>query len=218
MVYIGAMSRAGVESDWERLYEIAAAQDGHFTASQARQAGYYRQRLAKHLRAGRIRRVRRAIYRIVHFPAREHEDLMVLWLWSDRAGVFSHETALALHELSDALPSRIHLSLPLAWQGRRLKLPKGLVLHHADLTDAERTWVGSVPVTSPERTLRDCAAAQVEPRLVLDAYEEAAERGLIRRDSVPEVIDYLRRFYSESRSRSGPRFRSTAGPGRPRRR
>jgi hypothetical protein len=33
------------------------------------------------------------VYRIVHFPAGEHEDLTTIWLWSDGAGVFSHETA-----------------------------------------------------------------------------------------------------------------------------
>jgi len=49
--------------------------------------------------------VRRGVYRLEHFPAGEHEDLVALWLWTDRAGVFSHETALALHGLSDTLPS-----------------------------------------------------------------------------------------------------------------
>jgi predicted transcriptional regulator of viral defense system len=211
------MSLAKAEPDWDRLYEVAAAQDGHFTASQARKAGYYRQRLAKHLTSGRIRRVRRAIYRMVHFPAGEHEDLTVLWLWSAKAGVFSHETALGLHELSDALPSRAHLTLPLDWRRRRLRLPRGLILHHADLAATERGWVGPIPVTSPERTLRDCAAAAVEPRLVRDAFEQAADRGLIRRDAVPEVIGYLERFYSVSGSRSSPRFRSTTRPARSRR-
>ena len=31
-------------------------------------------------------------------------------------GVFSHDTALALHELSDALPARAHLTLPASWR------------------------------------------------------------------------------------------------------
>ena len=28
-----------------------------------------------------------------------------VWLWSEQAGVFSHQTALALHDLSDILPA-----------------------------------------------------------------------------------------------------------------
>src|SRR6187431_1886442 len=91
--------------DWDRLYETASAQDGHFSTQQAAQAGYSSQLLLKHIRSGRVARVRRGIYRLVHFPAGEHEELVIAWLWSERAGVVSHQSALALHGLSDALPA-----------------------------------------------------------------------------------------------------------------
>ena len=81
--------------DWNALYEMAAAQDGYFTTRQAAAAGYSRPLLARHLTSGRIVRVRRGIYRVVHYPPSDHEDLVVVWLWSGQAGVFSHETALA---------------------------------------------------------------------------------------------------------------------------
>jgi predicted transcriptional regulator of viral defense system len=61
-----------------------------------------------------------------------------IWLWSERVGVFSHETALGLHELSDVLPARIHLTLPAKWRRRRLRVPKGVVVHHADVDRRER--------------------------------------------------------------------------------
>jgi hypothetical protein len=48
---------------------------------------------------GRLRRLRRGLYRLVHFPLTEHEDLAALWLWSGQAGVFSHETALGRRQL-----------------------------------------------------------------------------------------------------------------------
>src|SRR5687767_543553 len=101
---------------WDRLYATAEAQQGHFTTAQAASAGFSPQLLAKHIQARRITRERRGVYRLVHFPAMEHEELMVVWLWADRAGVFSHQTALFLHGLSDVLPSRLHLTLPLAWR------------------------------------------------------------------------------------------------------
>lgn len=44
---------------WSRLYETAAAQEGHFTTAQAAEAGYYPQLLTKYLENGRIVRVRR---------------------------------------------------------------------------------------------------------------------------------------------------------------
>src|SRR5512139_1302571 len=115
---------------WDALYEIASAQEGLFTTAQAGEAGYSPQLLQKHLSARRIQRVRRGVYRLVHFPPGDHEDLAAVWLWSDREGVFSHETALFLHGLSDVLPTRVHLSVPAEWQGRRLRVPPGVALHH----------------------------------------------------------------------------------------
>ena len=112
------------QPDWDGLFEIAAAQDGLFTTQQAAAAGYSPQLLSHHLRAGRIVRVRRGIYRLVHFLAPDHEDLTTIWLWSEQAGVFSHQTALALHGLSDVLPSRMHLTVPAAWRQRRLRVPE----------------------------------------------------------------------------------------------
>ncbi len=87
--------------DWDGLFETAGAQEGYFTTRQAAEAGYSSQLLLKHLRAGRVVRMRRGIYRLVHFPAGEHEELVIAWLWSKLAGVVSHQTALALHGLSD---------------------------------------------------------------------------------------------------------------------
>ena len=97
---------------WDALFEVASGQEGLFTTVQAADAGYSPQLLQKHLHGGRIQRIRRGVYRLVHFPPGEHEDLAAVWLWSDRAGVFSHETALFLHGLSDVLPSRVHLTVP----------------------------------------------------------------------------------------------------------
>jgi predicted transcriptional regulator of viral defense system len=197
-------------SRWDHLYEIAAAQEGHFTLAQAGEAGYSPQALQKHLKRGRVRRIRRGIYRIVHYPAGDHENLAVLWLWSGRDGVFSHETALALHELSDALPAEVHMTLPARWAGRRLRTPQGIVIHHADVAENDKGWIGSVRVTTVARTLRDCAASNVEPRLVRDAFEDAGDRGLIDRNALPTVLAYLKPFFCVSRSRSGPRFRSSS--------
>jgi predicted transcriptional regulator of viral defense system len=172
---------------WDALFEVASGQEGFFTTAQAATAGYSPQLLQKHLRAGRVRRVRRGVYRLVHFPPGEHEDLAVVWLWSERAGVFSHESALALHELSDVLPSRVHLTLPGAWRTRRLRVPRGVVLHHADVAKDARAWVGPVPVTAVRRTLEDCIAAGVAPDLVEQAIQQASARGLIPRASAAEL-------------------------------
>jgi predicted transcriptional regulator of viral defense system len=165
--------------DWGALFAVAQAQSGYFTTAQAAAAGYSLPLLHKYLANGKVVRERRGIYRLVHFPASEHEDLVALWLWADQAGVFSHETALALHDLSDALPSKVHMTIPASWRSRRLRVPAGLVLHYADIGDVDRMGFSAVPITSPRRTLRDCVEANVSPELVRQAVLQARRRGLI---------------------------------------
>lgn len=114
-------------------------------------AGFSNQLLRKHVLSGRITRARRGVYRLAHFPPGDHDELVELWLWSDEAGVFSHETALTLYGLSDALPSRVHMTVPRSWT-RRSAVPSILVLHHANVPESDRTWVGQVPVTTVART------------------------------------------------------------------
>jgi len=173
------MLDAPTKPDWDLLFETSSAQEGYFTTGQAAAAGYSTQLLFKHMRAGRVVRVRRGIYRLVHFPAGEHEDLVAAWLWSERIGIFSHQTALVLLELSDNLPTNLHLTLPASWRERRLRVPAGLVLHFADIAEADRSWVGPVPITTPGLTLRDCAHAAVAPDLMQQAVRQATQRGLL---------------------------------------
>jgi predicted transcriptional regulator of viral defense system len=173
--------------NWDRLFEIAVGQDGHFTTKQAAEAGYSPQLLIKYLKNGRVTRVRRGVYRIVHFPAAEHEDLATIWLWSEKAGVFSHETALMLHNLSDALPRKVSLTLPANWVRRRLRVPNGVLIHHADVPKSDRVEIGAIPVTNPLRTLCDCVTAHVAPELIDAAVKQARGRGLIDKDDVKVI-------------------------------
>jgi predicted transcriptional regulator of viral defense system len=172
---------------WDKLFATASGQDGLFTTEQAAEAGYYHQLLKRYVEFGRVRRVRRGIYRLVHYPTGEHEELAEIWLWSKQAGVFSHETALSLYELSDVLPKRVHLTVPADWRRRRLKIPRGVVLHHATVRADERSWFGAVPVTEPGRTLLDCAMTHLSPELLAQAFEQARSRGLVSGDRLAEV-------------------------------
>ena len=180
--------------DWGRIFEIAAAQDGLFTTRQAATAGYSPQLIAHHLSAGRIVRVRRGVYRLVHFPAGDHEDLTAVWLWSEQEGVFSHQTALALHDLSDVLPAQVHLTLPDAWCTRRLRVPDGVTLHYRDVAECDRRWFGPVPATAPLRTLVDCAAGHLPPEQLRGAAIDALARGLVVRRELAGVEAALAPF------------------------
>jgi len=176
---------------WGRLYEVAAAKEGHFTTAEAAEAGYSPALLHHYLQIGRIIRVRRGVYRLVHFPPGDNEDLVAIWLWTERACVFSHETALSLHGLSDILPSRMHVTLPLSWEKRRLRVPKGVILHFGELPESDRAWHDAVPVTSPLRTLRDCVAAYTSPETIQQAVRDARSRGLVTKAEADELTRSL---------------------------
>lgn len=194
MGYDSCMDGPATKPDWDLLFETASAQEGYFTTQQAAKAGYSSQLLLKHIRAGRVARTRRGIYRLVHFPAGEHEELVTAWLWSDRAGVVSHQTALTLHGLSDALPAHVHLTLPRTWRSRRFRVPTGVVLHHADVPPEDRAWFGAVPTTNPRRSLDDCARQDMSPDLLRQAAQQAIRRGLVTKAELGDVEDALKSF------------------------
>ncbi len=173
--------------DWPGLLALAVAPAGHVTTADAAALGFSPELLIHHVRAGRLERARRGIYRVVHLPAAEDEDLVVIWLWSQRRGVFSHRTALALHQLSDLLPAQVDLTLPAEHARRRLRVPVGVQLHHAGVADEDRVWVGHVPVTSVLRTLQDCAALPLAPDLLGQALREAEQRGLAGRAELDRI-------------------------------
>lgn len=171
----------GRSPDWNTLYEVAAPQAGYFTTKQAEEAGYSPQLLQFYIREGRVEHWGRGLFRLVQFPPSEHEDLVPIWLWSERQGVFSHETALALFQLTDLLPNRRHLMLPLSWSRRRLRAPVGVVLHIGHLSKDEKTWVGSIPATTPLRSVIDCVQDHMSPEFIEQAIEQGVRRRLFTR-------------------------------------
>jgi len=194
MGYNLCMRGQATKPDWNMLFETASAQEGYFTTRQAAEVGYSSQLLLKHIRAGRVARTRRGIYRLVHFPSGEHEELVIAWLWSERSGVVSHQTALALHGLSDALPAHVHLTLPRAWRNRRFRVPTGILLHHADVPPDDRAWFGAVPTTNPRRSLNDGAREGMLPDLLRQAAQQAVRRGLVTKAELRDVEEALKPF------------------------
>ena len=165
------------EKKRDLLYDLAAAHGGYFSVREAAQVDLTTPYLNHYRKRGQIVPAFRGVYRLVNFPPGDHEELVVVWLATDGEAVFSHETALQLHGLSDLLPNRIHVSLPRTWQ-RRL-LPDGVERHYIPAPLAERSWIGDVPATTPLRTLADCAKTHVAPEFVLQAIRQALSRGLI---------------------------------------
>ena len=185
--------RGSAAPSWEALFEVAEGQQGCFTTQQALDAGISNQLLYRHVTSGNIQRLQRGIYRMTRFPsaARDQEDLIVVWLWSNRAGVFSHETALQLHDLSDTLPANIHITVPQDWAERSVKVPKGVRLYIADFSPAVCSFVGSVPVTTPGRSIVDVARAHGDANVVETAIRQAISRNVAAVRDLHEAVTYV---------------------------
>lgn len=182
------VASSGAQPSWNQLSATAGTQAGYFTAKDASEAGFSLPLLQHYLTARRIERSQRGIFRLANYPPSDEEALVPAWLWSRREGVFSHETALALHQLSDALPAKLHLTLPSAWGARRIKIPNGLVLHYSDIVDEDREWRGPVQLTTPLRTIVDCSLDAVAPDLIEQAVRQGVRRGLFSRQSIKRAV------------------------------
>ncbi len=166
--------------DIRSLEADAYQQGGYFTSGQAREHGVSSQLLNHHVRQGRFERVRRGLYRVRGFPSAQHDDMREKWMGvgMDKA-VLSHESALALLELSDNVPDKVHLLVPRRYRG--LRRPPGVVIHtHPDDEKVSTVWRDAMPVTAPARTLVD-VAEQLQPEQAEMAAREALRLGFLTR-------------------------------------
>ena len=185
------MAYRPAKTAFRRLTALARGQGSYFTAKQAAEIGYSYPHLVYHVSAGNFEHVGHGVYRLPEIPPTENDDIVRLSFWSrdrnDRPqAVASHQTALVLHGLSDVLPSKTHLTVPLTFR----KTPtKGVVIHRAKLESHDVDEREGFSVTTPLRTLLDVAADETVPEEHLQrAVVESLERGLVRRAKLDAAI------------------------------
>jgi predicted transcriptional regulator of viral defense system len=166
--------------DLRGLETQAYEQHGYFTTDQARAHGVSSQLINHHMRNGRFESVRRGLYRLRGFPTSEHDEMREKWMAVGmEKAVLSHESALALLELSDNIPDRVHLLVPRRHRG--LRRPPGVVLHtRPDDETVASVWRDGMPLTAPARTLVD-VAAELQPEQAAMAAQQALRLGLLTR-------------------------------------
>jgi predicted transcriptional regulator of viral defense system len=176
----------------QKLYELAELQGGFFTTKQARAGGFADNTHPYHVKTGNWIRVHRGIYRLAQFPPPERPDLVLWYLWSRNRsevpqGVYSHETALALHELSDSMPAKLHMTVPPEFH-RFGKIPAVLRLHRANLTKKDVEEMNGVKVTRPLLTIADIVASgKLSFELQQQSIREAIDRGLVTRKQLENM-------------------------------
>ena len=168
------------QPDYNRIYEIAESQAGYFTAQQARQVGFSYERLSADVKSGRFQRITQCIYRLKHYPSSPHEDLFIAWLRAGPTSVVSHESALAVYELSDVMPGEVHLIVPQNTSRRRENIRQ----HRYQLAADEITKRNGLPITTVERTIQDVISAGLAEEQVRLAVKQALQRGLTDREKL----------------------------------
>lgn len=180
------------------LFKIADRQQGYFTSRQAEESGYYRSHFQRYIDAGEWLKEMRGIYRLARYPVTERPELVIWSLWSqnrrgENQGTWSHETALDIYEVSDVMPSKMHLTVPNAFR-KGIAIPKVLTLHYADLKEDEVRRQQGYRVTTPIRTLIDILTdGKLSTDLIAQAINDALKLGLISRNELNNHVE-LKRF------------------------
>jgi predicted transcriptional regulator of viral defense system len=192
-----------------RLHDIAQSQQGFFTMKQAIRAGFAEKTHSYHVNVGNWIREHRGIYRLADFPTPERPDLMLWYLWSENRneipqGTYSHQTALSLHELSDVMPSKLHMTVPKDFR-RNSTIPEILILQRENLDKGDTQEIYGVRVTRPLRTIIDVLRSKQIDQIQLKlAVNEALRRGLIGKREIDQTSpDDLKRSLRELVGQSG---------------
>lgn len=169
------------------LFALASRQSGYFTAAQALDLGYSYSAQKFHADHGNWARVDRGVFRLPDWPPSPADSLIRASLWARGRGVVSHDSALAAHELGDANPAAVHLTVPANFR----PTAPGIRLHRGELPDQDVVEHQGFRITTPLRTLLDLAAGNLDLDQLATAVADAIESGLLTRRQLLARADEL---------------------------
>lgn len=176
-----------------RLTELASSQGGFFSAAQAVACGIANNNHSYHVKRGHWQRWQRGIYRLTALPLPAHPDLHALALYlkgrdGELQGVFGIETAAALHELGDFMPSKAQIIVFPGFE--RSYIPEGLIVISGHLSEHEWQWLDGLPVTTPLRTIVDLVNSEgIETEAAKAAFIMARRRGDITSTQIANATE-----------------------------
>lgn len=157
------------------IAQLALAQYGVFSRSQARSIGLSDDIVRGGISSGRFQRIHLGVYRISGSPYSWRQSLLAACLRAGDSAHASHRSAAALLGLAGFSPGILEISTR---KNVRLKESRVIVHRIRDWPECDTTTIASIPVTEPVRTLIDLAAvASVEDLEV--ALDDALRRRLI---------------------------------------
>lgn len=156
------LSRWSVSSPDQRIAMLAAGQRGRVTTRQLLDAGLGRKAIHHRVACGRLHRLHQGVYAVGHLgPVRLGDEAAALLACGPRA-TLSHRTAAAVWRLIPETPAGVIDVTVLP--SRRLRR-RGIRVHRSELGVADATEHSGLPVTTPQRTILDCAAVLAQDEL-----------------------------------------------------
>jgi very-short-patch-repair endonuclease len=184
--------------------ELAATQLGAFTRAQVVELGGTRAHVDHRLATGRWVFKRRNVYVIAGTASSFEQTAMVAVLWAGAGSVISHGCAATLWDFDCGCRQRVEL-----WTPRRLKADDIAVHRGTRIDRADRTMLGPIAITTPERTLID-VSARLEDVALSGLLESTIKAGLVAEQ---RLLSRLGALQSSGRAGAGRLGRLVAGRG-----
>lgn len=163
----------------KRLWDVAVDQYGFVTTADAHALDVDAEELARLHRRGKLERAGHGIYRFTEFPITARDEYMLATLWPGvPEAALSHDTALAVYELCDINPDRIHLTISV---GRRVRRAggEGYVVHRQNLNDRHLGWWQGIRAVTEHTAIEQGIASGVPVHLLADSIASSRRRGRI---------------------------------------
>lgn len=170
------------------MARIAGAQAGLATIWQLREAGISDASIDRAVAAGRLHPVFHGVYSVGHRFLTPQGRLLAATLACGLGSAVSHGTAAWLYGLSEPRPDRIDVIAPVE-AGRKIA---GIRRRFVPAPTGREIWRrAGVPLTSPARTIVDCAGSA--PKDVAAMIEQASVLSLLDVAAIDRVLDGPRR-------------------------
>lgn len=176
------------------------------TNKEAEKFGYTRYNLSELTKSGQLERLRPGLYQL---KGKVIDDFVLISSNSNRI-IFSHQTALYLHDLSDRTPSVFHISVPQGYNASHIKKRyEDLQVHYVkkDLYKIGKTEIKSpqgnlIPIYDIERTICDIIIdrKKIDKQIFTDAIKRYFNsnnknlRRLIKYSRLFKIEDEIRRY------------------------
>lgn len=175
-----------------KILKLMQSNNGLVTTAQVTEAGIPRRCLSTMIKAGHIYKMDRGIYSL---PDVWEDELFVAQNRFSK-GVFSHETALYLHALTDRTPIRYTMTFPSGYNTDGVK-KQGIV---AKISILENYNLGIIEMPSPSG----------HPLMVYDIERTLCDIVKVRHKADIQVINQAMKSYASSKSKDIAKLMSYA--------